>query len=125
MLTELKNARQVNGEPFRRWFTDEYFDLIVWQTPENTIVAFQLCYDKGPGEKALTWQQAGGYTHKGVDDGEGREGYHKMTPILIPDGSFERDPILQRFFDASYSIDPVVRAFVIERLSDYSSRESI
>jgi len=124
MLTELKNARQVDGEPFRRWFTDEYFDLIVWQTPENTILGFQLCYDKGPGEKALTWQQTGGYTHKGVDDGEGRERYHKMTPILIPDGSFERDPILQRFFDASYTIDPIVRAFVIERLSDYSSRET-
>ncbi|MDO9547607.1 MAG: hypothetical protein Q7J65_01405 [Candidatus Marinimicrobia bacterium] len=46
-----------------------------------------------------------------------------MTPILVPDGNFERDPILKRFFEASYNIDPVVRAFVIARLSDYSSRE--
>ena len=123
MLTEINNARQVEREPFRRWFTDEYFDLIVWQAPDADIIAFQLCYNKGQEERALTWRQSSGFTHKGVDDGEGRIGYHKMTPILIPDGNFERDSVLQRFFEESYKIDSVLRTFIIERLGDYIGPE--
>jgi len=123
MLTEIKKARQVEGEPFRRWFTDEYFDLIVWQAPDADIIAFQLCYNKGTEERALTWRQGSGFIHKGVDDGEGRDGYHKMTPILIPDGNFERGPVLHRFFDESYKIDSMLRTFIIERLGDYINPE--
>ena len=34
MLTEIQNARQIAGEGVRRWFTDDYFDLIVWYGEE-------------------------------------------------------------------------------------------
>jgi len=30
MLEESEYVRQVKGEPKRRWFSDDYFDLIVW-----------------------------------------------------------------------------------------------
>ena len=30
MLVEYRNVRQIRGEGHRRWFSDEYFDLIVW-----------------------------------------------------------------------------------------------
>jgi len=55
MLTEIRNARQVEGEGFRRWFTDDYFDLIVWYGDQNAMIGFQLCYDKQGKERALTW----------------------------------------------------------------------
>ncbi len=31
---ERKNLRQIAGGGFRRWFSDEYFDLIVWYEGE-------------------------------------------------------------------------------------------
>ena len=55
MLAEIRNARQIAGEDFRRWFTDEEFDLIVWYGDDRSLVGFQLCYDKQDRERALTW----------------------------------------------------------------------
>lgn len=45
MLVELKDVRQIPNDGFRRWFTDEDFDLIVWYE-DDKITGFQLCYDK-------------------------------------------------------------------------------
>lgn len=71
MLREIYNPKQYSGEGFRRWFTDDYFDLIVWyKNDRKTIDGFQLCYDKEHKERALTWRSSGSYVHTGVDDGE-------------------------------------------------------
>ena len=40
MLTESRNIRQNPGEDHRRWFSDEEFDLIVWQTTRGQLSAF-------------------------------------------------------------------------------------
>ncbi|MFW5812247.1 MAG: hypothetical protein ACOCWS_04610, partial [Alkalispirochaetaceae bacterium] len=65
MLSEIKPVRQVPGEGFRRWFTDEEMDLIVWYDGEDQeqIEGFQLCYDKEVLERALTWRPEAGFTH--------------------------------------------------------------
>jgi len=36
MLCEIKNVKQYDGEPQRRWFVDDYFDLIVWLSKAMT-----------------------------------------------------------------------------------------
>jgi hypothetical protein len=70
MLVEIRNTRQIEGEGFRRWFTDEFFDLIVWYDEKRTLVGFQLCYDKEGRERALTWTREHGFQHNRIDDGE-------------------------------------------------------
>ena len=57
MLTEFKAVRQIPKDGFRRWFTDQDFDLFVWYEDESktNIVGFQLCYNKRGNQKALTW----------------------------------------------------------------------
>ena len=37
MLRELKQVRQHKDEPRRRWFNDDYFDLIVWFSEKDSI----------------------------------------------------------------------------------------
>lgn len=123
MLREVQGARQVRGEGFRRWFTDQYFDLIIWyegadaQTP---ISGYQLCYDKTSRERALTWRKDLGFTHEKVDDGEGvRALGAKMTPILVPDGLFDAAGISRRLLEHSAEMDPVVAGFVLKTLEGY------
>ena len=70
MLKEYKRVRQIKGEAQRRWFSDDFFDLIVWFDESKNIVGFQLCYDILKISRALTWHQDGGYSHNRVDDGE-------------------------------------------------------
>ena len=99
MLSEIRNPRQVPGEGFRRWFTDEYFDLIVWYDEARRLIGFQ---------------------HNRIDDGE-IPGRSKMTPIVVADGSFNARPVAERFREASAAIEPGIAAFVSETLNRYPS----
>ncbi len=119
MLQEVRHSRQIPGEPFRRWFADQTFDLIVWYFPDHTIEGFQLCYREGLDERALTWLKGIGFSHKRVDDGEDSPAHHKMTPILVPDGAFDRDHVLREFEKASGDIEPEVVSLVIRMLKKY------
>ena len=42
-----------------------------------------------------------------------------MTPIIIADGAFSRDPVAERYRQASGEIDPGIARFVYETLSKY------
>ena len=93
MLREIP-ARQIAGEPPRRWFTSPDIDLFVWVDESGAPTGFQLCYDKQTREHALTWTEASGYTHMGVDGGESRPGRYKGTPILVANGAIDFHGIL-------------------------------
>ena len=96
MLRELADVRQIPGEPRRRWFADDYFDLIVWFNKKGESIGFQLCYDLPGEERALTWHKNTGFSHRRVDDGE-RQRPYKATPILVADGSFDDAAVSELF----------------------------
>jgi hypothetical protein len=118
-LRELANARQIPGEPKRRWFSSPELDLIVWLDSRDAPVGFQLCYDKSRGERALTWRSDRGYEHAGVDDGERMPAHYKSTPILVPDGRFDCDRVKTSFLGSSAELPDDIRRFVAERLDHY------
>lgn len=119
MLVEMPGVRQVPGEGVRRWFSDAFFDLIVWYA-NGEVSGFQLCYDKGHNERALTWHRPRRYTHARVDDGEGPFG-PKMTPVLVQDGLFDRDAIVERFRQAAAGIDGELVDLVCRSLAECPS----
>lgn len=120
MLYEIHHTRQRYGEPPRRWFGDDFFDLIVWLDASQAILGFQLVYDKGHTPRALTWHQDGGYGHHQVEDGETRPGKPKATPILRPVGPFDRHEIGEEFAYASAHIDPAIAQFVQHKIGAYA-----
>ena len=120
MLVEIENAKQVPGEGFRRWFSDNYFELIVWyEKDEETITGFQLCYDIYKMERALTWKKDMGYMHSKIDDGEDNPQGHKMTPILVKDGLFDKDGIGRKFIEAGKDIDEDIVELVYSKITEY------
>jgi hypothetical protein len=120
MLTELKDVTQIPGEAKRRWFTDEFFDLIVWYGRDDTISGFQLCYDKEVDERAFTWR-ATSSTHHRVDDGESKP-TRKATPVLLPDGTFDHRTVADRFLIESKNLDSEIAGFVYEKIIESGSR---
>jgi len=124
VLVEYMNVRQIRGEGHRRWFSDDYFDLIVWYDGARRrgphITGFQLCYDRGGFERALTWMRGRGFSHEKVDTGEylGSGGI-KSTPILVADGVFDSRSVAERFREASRGIDPDIADLVLDRLAEY------
>ena len=103
MLAELKQVRQVAGEEWRRWFSDDALDLIVWYR-DAEISGFQVCYDRRGQPRAFTWTEREGARHDAIDDGEYPGGY-KATPILVPHAAFDAAALL-RVFNASCASVP-------------------
>ncbi|GAB4367360.1 MAG: hypothetical protein Kow009_04220 [Spirochaetales bacterium] len=125
MLTEIKNVRQIPEEGFRRWFRDDEFDLIVfYPSPESEqITAFQLCYRKDGQERVLTWRSTGGHSHNRIDDGEVTF-HNKMTPILVADGVFHKEEVLERFRSAARQLDRRLIRFIEESLHSLTNTPS-
>ena len=118
MLREFSKVRQQKGG-FRRLFADEYFDLYLWYRFRwGRIRGFQLCYDKDRNYHSLTWTRDSGYCHESVDDGDCGGG-PKRSPILIPDGSFDRAALAHRFREASSGMPRRLRDFVQHTILAY------
>jgi hypothetical protein len=97
MLLEIQRARQIPGEPRRRWFMSSSMDLIVWFDDQSSPIGFQLCYDKDtPDEKALTWRDERS-VHSEVSSGEGRNFSHKGSPLLFLNGKPDTTYIAAQF----------------------------
>jgi hypothetical protein len=116
MLHEIEAVRQIPGEPKRRWFNSPDLDLIVWQREDGEPCGFQLCYDKGRGERALTWRDGVGFEHRAVDDGESTAAKMKATPILVPDGAFPRERVLRLFAANAGQLPEAIAAYVAEKM---------
>ena len=117
MLKEY-STQQHQGEQKRRWFTNNYFDLIVWQDNQSEITKFQLCYDKTRKERALTWTKGRGFDHNLIDDGEDSP-LKNQSPILLADGLFPAREVLEIFITDSEVIEQQIRSFIIEKLRNY------
>ena len=116
-LIEVQPTRQVPDEPRRRWFTSVELDLIVWLDAAGAPVGFQLCYDKGQGEHALTWKVGAGFAHSGVDDGESVVGLrYKASPVLVPDGALDIERLTEQFAASSAEVPPDIVQLVLARL---------
>jgi hypothetical protein len=117
MLSQVSPPRAERGLE-RRWFADDDFDLVVWLAGPAAPVAFELCYDRQGAERALTWSAERGYAHYRVDTGEDTP-TRNLAPILVSDGDFPRDRIVEQFTRASSGVDPTIRRFVLERLEAF------
>ena len=112
----------VAGDYDRRWIGDDYFDLIVWYTPSDTVHGFQLCYDKPHWERALTWLAGKGFSHTEVDSGEDSPEANR-TPVLVPDGSFPSEKVLTEFTRRGSALPVELQKFVAEKINEFARRK--
>lgn len=117
VLKEIRNVRQERGAGRRRWFESEGFELVVWLDESGGCEGFQVCYDLGRGERALTWRPGWGFAHNEVDQGDDHEGGGKKSPILVPDGVVPWPEITRLFTERGSALEPALRELVGARLA--------
>jgi hypothetical protein len=94
-------------------------DLVVWYDESRRPRGFQLCYDRGPSECALTWLPDDGFSHRTVDNGDRVGGKYKATPILLADRPFPANRVADRFADESGELPAEIADFVMLKLRQH------
>ena len=125
MLYECRHAVGPDGDLTMKWFVDSYFDLDIWIHPSGSVERFLLCYNKPRDEHAIAWTRSAGCLHHRVDDGEGRPGRTKASPVLLADGDFDAASVAERFREASKEMDPQLALYVLERIRDFPAPRRI
>lgn len=123
MLREIRSVRQEKGANLKRWFQDDYFNLITW-SQDGRVISFELSYDRYGEPHLLRWRDGEGYLHSSVDEGEGRPGRPKMSPIPdAPKRALPQD-LPSSFEERSVKIDPEISRLVIAGIKGYLSERS-
>jgi len=116
VLKEIRNVRQEAGAGRRRWFESDGFELVVWQDATGACEGFQICYDLGRGERALTWRPGAGFAHNAVDGGDASP-LSNLTPILVAVGEVPWGEIEKRFGECAAGLEAGLREMVGARLA--------
>jgi len=116
VLREIRNVKQEGGPGRRRWFEAEALELVVWfGGNEEQVSGFQVCYDLGRGERALTWREGAGFTHSIVDTGDA-DPLRNETPVLRLDPQVPWAEITRAFEACSGELESGLRELVQEKL---------
>ncbi len=120
MLRELRNVRQIPGDRFRRWFTDENLEVVVWYEESGTIYGFQLCYDPRSQPRALTWTPKHGFSHAEIDDGDDKPTSNR-TPILRSNADYNAAQLREAFLTSADELPAPEKAFIVSKLAESSA----
>ncbi len=126
MIREYVGVRQNEGERRRRWFEDDFFELIVWFESSGFIYGFQLCYDINGFQHALSWKVEGGFSHNEVDMGS-KSG--PRSDMLVPDGAFPYKRVIDQYLDRiDIKLDAGVKEillFVYDKMLVYTNSGAV
>jgi hypothetical protein len=117
MLRELRNVRQEPGDHFRRWFTDENLEIVVWFDQAGAIFGFQICYDLRSQPRALTWTQKRGFSHAAIDEGDDKPTSNR-TPMLVANSSYDAAKLRVSFLASSDGLPSSEKAFIEGKLAE-------
>lgn len=115
------NTSADSGKSDKLWLSDNKHDLFIWLDKIKQPVGFQFSYNKNQIEHVIYWFLGRGYSHDKIDSGENKQGNYKMTPIMVPDGTFESHKVAREFAAISTEMNAGLAEFVLQKLLDYAS----
>ena len=122
-LSENRSVRQRPEEGFRRWFVNEYFDIIVWYESRHTPpTGFQLCYDRHANERAFTWQRGKQSSHFVSDQPHGERSAWAATAILHGDAGPVPVDVLHRLREEHGELDGELLELIDGTAREYNRR---
>ena len=136
MFREINISKEpAEGEPKRRWYQSDYFDLYVFyfryseradQFADREFVGMQLCYDIRRKQRTLEWKKDSGFAHLAVKKGEGDTltDHGASASLMHQGGEFDAERVLDRFMKESTTLPGLVRNFVLHKLAEYAMQTS-
>lgn len=129
MFREITVSKQADQGPKRRWYQSDYFDLFIFyfrhsaradSKADREFVGLQLCYDIRRNQRTFEWKKHGGFSHHRVNKGGDTMSDHGASASLLEQGGdFDASAVLGRFMRESEDLPPIVRKFVMEKLTEF------
>jgi hypothetical protein len=129
VFREITVTKQADQGPKRRWYQSDYFDLFVFyfrhseradSKADREFVGVQLCYDIRRNQRSFEWKKEGGFSHHRVNKGGDTMSDHGASVSLLEKGGdFDAHAVLGRFMREADGLPPIVRKFVMQKLTDY------
>jgi len=119
VLREISFVKQERRADRKRWFTDDDWDVYVWNRADGSFSGFQLCYDKTGYQRAFTWMEGQAPAHTAILEHSNSGGTHdQSSPLLVSDGTADIRGLATSFWQVSRDIDPRVRNHVAAKLRE-------
>lgn len=120
-IVENKNVRQRPEEGYRRWFLNNYFDVIVWyESAKGELLGFQLCYNRAVDERAFTWQKNKRSNHF-VSSGSDERGTPWIaTAVLHGDAGEIPKEVLSRLQEEQGELDEDLLTLIIDQAETFN-----
>ena len=120
-ITEIKDVRQRPEEGFRRWYCNDYFDIIIWyESKDGPLKGFQVCYAKGFDEKEFTWEPSKVSSHFVTDRGTGN--FYKSTGFLKGHAGAIPETVVDNLRRDRGELPDDFFSFMIGKISEYNER---
>lgn len=118
-IVEIEGVRQRPEEGFRRWFSNDYFDIVFWYEEEGgEMTGMQFCYGKPHSEKAFTWEKSSRSHHYVSEQRKGAA----ATGILRGDAGAIPQAVMKRFKEESKDIPEDLLAWIIQKILEYNQK---
>ena len=122
-LCENKDVRQRPGEGYRRWFLNNYFDIIVWyEKKDGDIKGFQICYEKNGREKAFTWEPKAVSSHYVSTSGFDKSESSFDSAILMGHAGKIPGEVIDKLNSDQGELDSDLLNNFIEKITSYNKK---
>lgn len=121
MLREIRGIDQKSPGRLKRWFQDDYFDLIVWLDDARDVEQFQLCYARDTRrERVLDWRRGRGFQHLKTEQRLAEKPGRDDAWALQLDGVLPYVALKERFAMAAARLPDALRAFIDDKIDAYA-----
>ena len=119
-IVEIEGVRQRPEEGFRRWFSNNYFDLVFWYDRKDGVLdGLQFCYGKPHSEKAFTWESST-RSHHYVS--EMHKGSSQATGILRGDAGEIPPAVIKRFLEEAPDLNDDLKSLVLQKIDEFNKK---
>ena len=125
LLHENKEVRQRPEEGYRRWFVNDYFDIILWYDHEGgELTGFQVCFSKNKDERAFSWQKNEYASSHYVSDPVRETGTSGLaTNILYGYAGIIPGETIRRLKDEKGELDDEILSLILESIETYNGKQ--
>jgi hypothetical protein len=81
-------------------------------------VGFQICYDFGRAEHAVTWRPGLGFAHSVIDAGDEDPLHNRVSILRPPVGTPPWSDIARVFDERSEPLEPDLRQLIRDKLTE-------